>query len=513
MNSKNNELEKKLWEAAEQLRANSELKSYEFAFPVLGLIFLKYADYKLSLVEKSFKTLPSNIKIICKSNGVLYLTKRSRFSELMKHPQSEDIGQEINNAMSLIESENYELMDILPKNFNKLDNSTLFKLMKILSSITMDIEGDVFGKIYEYFLGKFAMSEGRKGGEFFTPVSIVKLIVEIIEPFQGRLFDPACGSGGMFIQSARFISKRKKLTDKISIHGQEKNSETVRLCKMNLAIHCITGDIRQGNTYYEDLHGSISKFDFVMANPPFNVNSVDKEKIKNDQLHFPFGLPNIDNANYLWIQLIYSALNDNGRAGFVMANSASYGRTSELEIRKKLIKTKDVDVIISIGVNFFYTVSLSCTLWFLDKGKKSTDRADKVLFIDASKIYEQIDRIHRGFTDEQVEFLANIVKLYRDENLESFNRDNELFKKHFLNCKYIDIPGFCKVASIEEIEDNDYSLDPSRYVGYAKTKKNKDHEYQLRLKKLHEELEIMNSESKILEDQILKNISRLIVGF
>ncbi|WP_419590507.1 N-6 DNA methylase, partial [Thiolapillus sp.] len=284
----------------------------------------------------------------------------------MNLPEGENIGQAINDAMRAIEAENPDLRDVLPKTYNRLENRILVELLKMMGSIPMDMEGDAFGKVYEYFLGKFAMTEGQKGGEFYTPTSIVKLIVEIIEPFHGRIFDPACGSGGMFVQSARFVREHKaNAMEAISIYGQERVAETVRLAKMNLAVHGLAGDIRQGNTYYEDLHNSVGKFDFVMANPPFNVGRVDKERLKDD-LRFPFGMPRVDNANYLWIQNFYSTLNDTGRAGFVMANSASDARTSELEICKQLIQAKAVDVMVAIGSNFFYTVTLPCTLWFLD---------------------------------------------------------------------------------------------------------------------------------------------------
>src|SRR5712691_4853919 len=287
------------------------------------------------------------------------------------------MGQAINNAMKAIEAENEELRDVLPKTYTRLNNDTLIALLKTFSQIPMDIEGDIFGKIYEYFLGKFAMSEGQKGGEFFTPTSIVKLIVEIIEPFQGRIFDPACGSGGMFVQSARFVQNHQQNpgTD-ISIYGHEKTAETVRLCRMNRAVHGLSGDIRQANSYYENGRNCRGRFDFVMANPPFNVDGVDKEKIKDDP-RYPLGLPRVDNANYLWISEFYSALNEHGRAGFVMANSASDARASELEIRRKLIESNIVDVMISIGSNFFYTVTLPCTLWFFYMRKRNTDRKDK----------------------------------------------------------------------------------------------------------------------------------------
>jgi type I restriction enzyme M protein len=279
---------------------------------------------------------------------VLYLPESARFSTLLKLPEGADVGSVINKAMADIEAENEELRGILPRTYSHLDNATLVTLLKTFNSIPMDIEGDAFGKIYEYFLGKFAMSEGQKGGEFFTPTSIVKLIVEIIEPFKGLILDPACGSGGMFVQSARFVTEHKMNPNaEISIYGQERVSETVRLCKMNLAVHGLSGDIREGNAYYENIHESVDKFDFVMANPPFNVDKVDKERIKDDP-RFPIGIPRVDNANYLWIQIFYSALNANGRAGFVMANSASDARASELEVRRRLIEDGAVDVMVSI---------------------------------------------------------------------------------------------------------------------------------------------------------------------
>ena len=376
----------------------------------------------------------------------------------------------------------------------------------------MDIEGDAFGKIYEYFLGKFAMSEGQKGGEFFTPTSVVKLIVDVIEPFHGRIYDPACGSGGMFVQSARFVGNhRKNPTTEISIYGQERVAETVRLCKMNLAVHGLSGDIRQANSYYENLHNAVGRFDFVMANPPFNVDRVDKSKIKSDTARFPFKMPTIDNANYLWIQVFYSALNENGRAGFVMANSASDARGSELTIRQKLIEGRVVDVMISVGPNFFYTVTLPCTLWFLDKGKKNTPRKDKVLFIDARHIFRQIDRAHREFTPEQVEFISNIVRLYRGEEVETDNGSEKLLKDAFPKGKYADVPGLCKVATTEEIKAQGWSLNTGRYVGVAE-KEDEDFDFTERLEELNEELEVLNNEARELEERIAENVVKLLEG-
>lgn len=360
------EIEKRLWAAADELRANSKLKASEYSVPVLGLIFLRYADSKFAAAEQELAIPTTGRRKIGKTDyqarGILYLPEMARFSNLLALPEGLDIGKAVSDAMRAIEEENDDLRGVLPKTYNRLENATLVELLKLLASVTMDIEGDAFGKIYEYFLSKFAMSEGQKGGEFFTPTSIVKLIVEVIEPFHGRIFDPACGSGGMFVQSARFVENhRKNPSAEIMVYGQERVAETVRLCTMNLAVHGLSGDIREGNSYYEDLHESLGQFDFVMANPPFNVDRVDKDRIKDDP-RFPFGMPRVDNGNYLWIQLFFSALNDTGRAGFVMANSASDARGSELEIRKRLIESRAVDVMAAIGSNFFYTVTLPCTL-------------------------------------------------------------------------------------------------------------------------------------------------------
>jgi type I restriction enzyme M protein len=411
--------------------------------------------------------------------------------------------------MRAVEAENEDLKDVLPKTYNRLDNSTLVALLRSFSDIPMDVEGDVFGRIYEYFLGKFAMSEGQRGGEFFTPTSIVKLIVEVMEPYHGRIFDPACGSGGMFVQSARFVENHQKNPNsEISVFGQERVAATVRLCKMNLAVHGLSGDIRQANSYYDNLHNSRGRFDFVMANPPFNVNGVDRERIKDDP-RYPFGMPRTDNANYLWIQEFYSSLSEGGRAGFVMANSASDARGSEMEIRKRLIEERAVDVMISVGSNFFYTVTLPCTLWFFDKGKKETERRNKVLFIDARQTYRQVDRAHRDFTPEQVEFLANIARLYRGEEVETSMGSQQLMEEHFPDGFYVDVPGLCKVATLEDIEEQGWSLNPGRYVGVA-ARAADDFVFAERLEELNEELEILNLEARELEDRIAENVSTLL---
>ena len=443
---------------------------------------------------------------------MMYLPEDARFSFLLNQPEGADVGKLINEAMKAVERENEDLKGILPKTYNRFDNNLLVELIKVMSSIPEDIEGDAFGKIYEYFLGEFAMTEGQQGGEFFTPTSVVKLIVSIIEPFHGKIFDPACGSGGMFVQSAEFVEEhKKKAVDEISVYGQEKTRETVNLCKMNLAVHGLSGDVLQGNSYYEDLHNMVGAFDFVMANPPFNVNRIDKDRIKNDRKRFPFGVPSVDNGNYLWIQLFYSALNDKGRAGFVMANSASDARASEQELRKQLIDDKAVDVVIAIGSNFFYTVTLRVTLWFLDKSKRKGDRKDKVLFIDARKIFNQIDRAHREFLPEQVEFLSNIVRLYRGENIETSHNVEKLMRNSFPKNKYQDIAGLCKVATLKDIEEQGLSLNPGRYVGVVDNADD-GFDYKERLEELNEELEVLNNEAKELESTISENIQKILNG-
>lgn len=501
MNKNNGELEKKLWQAADNLRANSKLKSHEYSVPVLGLIFLRFVDSKFSQVEVELKNkyegsrrggelTPEHFQ----AKGVMYLPEEARYSYLLNLPESEDIGKSINEAMKFIEKHNKELEGILPKTYNRLENNILFTLLKSFSQIPMGEEGDLFGKIYEYFLGHFAMTEGQKGGEFFTPTSIVKLIVEIIGPYHGRILDPACGSGGMFVQSANFIRKHKANPSKeITCYGQEKVDETMRLCKMNLAVHGLEGQIKMGNTFYQDLHDSISKFDFVMANPPFNVKGVNKEKI-NDDPRYKFGIPNANNANYLWIQIFLNSLNSKGRAGFVMANSASDSGNQEKDIRKQMIEAGVVDVMVSVSSNFFYTVTLPVTLWFLDKGKVSTDRKNKILFIDARNIYNQIDRAHRDWTDEQLQVIAEIVRSYRGEKGAK---------------PYKDVKGLCKIASIEEVTTQDYSLNAGRYVG-VEEKEEEEYDFKERLSEYHQDLQKLTKESHQLEKKINHNLTELL---
>jgi type I restriction enzyme M protein len=528
------QLKTHLWSAADELRANSRLRSHEYSTPVLGLIFLRYADVKFGRVYDELKSQSEQqssrrgqLRLFesparYQAAGAFYLPPEARFSTLLYLPEGENIGQKINEAMRLIEQHNPQLNGVLPQTYHHLENPTLSTLLKTFNNIPMEVEGDVFGKIYEYFLGQFAKAEGQRGGEFFTPTSLVKLIVEVIEPYHGQILDPACGSGGMFVQSAQFVARHQKNPGReISLYGQEKTEGTVGLAKMNLAINGLEGHVVQGNTYYEDLHRSLGRFDFVMANPPFNVNNVDKDRLKNDP-RFPFGMPRADNANYLWIHIFYSALNERGRAGFVMANSASDARQSELEIRQKLIQAKAVDVMIAIGANFFLTVTLPCTLWFLDRGKLGTDREDTVLFIDARHIYRQVDRALRDFTGEQIAFIANIVRLYRGEapewpdttkaeggGMKDENGGAPTWAETFPGGQYRDVPGLCKVATLAEIEAQGWSLNPGRYVGVAE-RPDDGFVFAERLEALNEELEILNAEARELEGRIAENVVRIL---
>lgn len=501
-------LEDRLWKAADELRANSSLAASQYSIPVLGLIFLRYADVRFTQVERGLAGKATGRREIGKADyqarGVMYVPETARFSYLRSLPEGSDLGAALNRAMETIETENPDLKGVLPRDYARFDNAVLAELLRLIGSIPDDIEGDAFGRIYEYFLGNFAMTEGQRGGEFFTPTSIVRLIVDIIQPFKGRILDPACGSGGMFVQSARFVEEHQKNpTSEISIFGQERVEETIRLAKMNLAVHGLGGEIVPSNTYYEDPHNSVGRFDFVIANPPFNVNAIDKDRIKDDK-RYQYGIPSVDNGNYMWIQIFSSALNDTGRAGFVMANSASDARHSELAIRRKLIEDCQVDVMVAVGSNFFYTVTLPVTLWFFDKGKKDTDRADKVLFIDARSIYRQIDRAHRDLTPEQHEFLANIVRLYRGEEPKFLNGSEAMLKERFPDLVYVDVAGLCKVATIDEIEGHGWSLNPGRYVGVADGD-GEEFDFAERFGELSEEFQGLSIEANDLATRILDN--------
>jgi type I restriction enzyme M protein len=527
-------LEKRLWDAADQFRANSGLKAQEYSGPILGLIFLRFAEVRFAVLRSKLAGASASSRrgsridepAAYHAEGILYLAAEARFDYLLTLPEVADIGARVNAAMREIEKHNPQLAGVLPKTYNLFTSTLLKELLKKVSEIPATLDYDAFGRIYEYFLGAFAMTEGQGGGEFYTPSSIVKLLAEIIEPFHGRILDPACGSGGMFVQSARFVAEHQKNpAAELAICGVEKTDETGRLCRLNLAVHGLEGDIKHGgniNSYYDDPHKATGRFDFVLANPPFNVNAVDKERLKDivgAGRRFPFGLPRTDNANYLWIQLFYSALNSQGRGGFVMANSASDARSSEQELRQKLIEAQAVDVMVAVGPNMFYTVTLPCTLWFFDKGKAKTKRADSVLFIDARHIYRQVDRAHRDWAPAQIGFIANLVRLYRGEALEApkvgaAETAAKLFEVFGQNGKsgpaYRDVPGLCKVATIAEIEAQGWSLNPGLYIGVAPGEEVSDEDFKEQLETLNEELEALNGQALELQARIAQNVASLL---
>lgn len=493
------EVQKKLWDAADELRANSGLQASEYSQPVLGLIFLRFAEERFAAAEAEMGPGSERNPVgpdDYKAKGVLFLPPDARYGHLLDQPEGADLGKKINDAMSAIEDHNENLKGSLPKVYGSLPRDVLLELLRGIGSIADHVEGDGFGLVYEYFLGQFAMAEGQGGGEFFTPPSIVKLMVEILEPFEGKIFDPACGSGGMFVQSADFVARHQgKPGDSLSIYGQEASRRTVPLAKMNLAVHGLSGEILEGNTYYEDRHDSVGRFDFVMANPPFNVNKVDKAKLEDDP-RFGLGLPTTDNANYLWIQTFHAALNESGRAGFVMANSASDARSSEMEIRRKLIEERVVDVIVAVGTNMFFTVTLPVTLWFLDKAKASGPRADHVLFIDAREIYNTVDRAHRDWTPQQIEFLANIVRLWRGQKPEFDQGSEDMLTERFPDGAYVDVAGLCGVADVAAIEEQGWSLNPGRYI--AAPLKVSDHDFDERITELASEFAELTSNATSL---------------
>lgn len=420
-------LETDLWEAADQLRANSKLTATEYTMPILGLIFLRQASNRYDQVKQDVEqTLPVRngrrmalTKEMFLAKATLYLPPTAHYDYIAQLPKGADLGAAIDQAMREIEAEHESLSGVLPKTYTLFEKELLESIIRIFNKEALKTAtGDVFGKIYEYFLNEFAKKGAQEGGEFFTPMSLVSTIVSFIEPDHGTVFDPACGSAGMFVQSGYFIERLNKNPNKVvTFFGQEKTGTNTNIAKMNMAVHGLEGLILEGNSFYEDKHDLVGKCDFVMANPPFNVDKVNKDNkvVKNDR-RLPFGLPKNDNANYLWIQYFYSYLNPAGRAGFVMASSASDAGHSEKLIREQLVKTGAVDIMVSIGNNFFYTRSLPCTLWFYDRSKeKNKDRNDKILMLDARKVYRKVTNTINDFSPEQLENLTAIVKMYRGD--------------------------------------------------------------------------------------------------
>jgi type I restriction enzyme M protein len=423
-------IEKRLWSAADNLRANSNFASNQYFLPVMGLVFLRHAYSRYltakekiepNLPTRSGKTRPLSKEDFSQQSAI-FLRPEAQFDYLVSLPEGADRIRAVIAAMDAIEADYENLRGTLPKSeYQELDNQVLGQLLRTLNPEELKkVSGDVFGRIYEYFLTQFANQGAHDGGEFFTPISLVSLIAHVLDPERGTVLDPACGSGGMFVQSARIVEEHgQSPTDQLTFRGLEKNATTIRLAKMNLAVHGLEGDIQKAITYYEDPHELVGKADYVMANPPFNVDEIDADKIKSDP-RLPFGLPGVNkkekvsNGNYVWISYFYSYLSEKGRAGFVMSSQASSAGGGEAKVRQKLVETGDVDIMIAIRSNFFYTRTVPCELWFLNRNKPKAHK-DKVLMIDARNVYRKVTRKIYDFSPEQQQNLQAIIWLYRGE--------------------------------------------------------------------------------------------------
>ena len=629
-------LESELWESADLLRQGSKLTSSQYCMPVLALLFLRYAYSRFKLVETEIlKSRPSRGGRIMpvepsdfEAKSALYLPREAQFDFLVNLPDNissvglknkdgqpvNSLGEAVNNAMQLVEEQSEQLTGVLPKTYTMFADELLRELLRIFNNKTIDeIGGDIIGRIYEYFLSKFAKAVASDDGVFFTPKSLVKMLVNVLEPEQGVMLDPACGSGGMFVQTGDFVNAAgMNANTQMTFFGQEKVEYNAQLCLMNMAVHGLNGRIVSGdeaNSFYHDAFNLEGKCDYVIANPPFNVDKVKSESALSAG-RLPFGLPGVNaktkevgNANYLWISYFYSYLNEHGRAGFVMASSATDSSNKDRDIREQLVKTGHVDVMVSVGNNFFYTLSLPCSLWFFDTAKREENR-DKVLFIDARKYYTVVDRTLNEWTEWQLHNLQAIVYLYRGETEKykaliakyndaireaidsimeesrpfaevldeetavqfnaslswtgsSWNDYEELSKnlngqieqtkaciksaegklkkrelkpmrlageafckmleeiltvineynwltEKFGNGEYHDIAGLCKIATIDEIEEKNYSLTPGAYVGVAETEDD-GVDFHERMNEIHAELAKLHDEANVLMKEILKD--------
>ncbi|MCI7508310.1 MAG: type I restriction-modification system subunit M [Prevotella sp.] len=601
-------LEADLWESADLLRAGSKLTSSQYCMPVLALLFLRYAYSRFKMVEAELlKNRPSRGGRVMPveasdfaAKSALYLPREAQFDYLVNLPDNQPLGEAVNHAMTLVEGQSEQLTGILPKSYTMFSDELLRELLRIFNNKTLDeIGGDVIGRIYEYFLSKFAKAVASDDGVFFTPKSLVKMLVNVLEPKQGIMLDPACGSGGMFVQTGDFVNAGgMNANTQMTFYGQEKVEYNAQLCLMNMAVHGLNGRIVSGdeaNSFYHDAHNLAGKCDYVMANPPFNVDKV-KSESASAAGRLPFGLPGVNaktkeigNANYLWISYFYAYLNDHGRAGFVMASSATDSANKDRDIREKLVLTGDVDVMVSVGNNFFYTLSLPCSLWFFDKAKRLENK-NRVLFIDARNYYTVVDRTLNEWSEWQLKNLQAIVHLYRGEQdkykslikeywnalsehaerhdntawqdsemtfekalgildseeasykkyikeqqdtlkktkgkkdkdelkaiiaaneaelaytLETKDMVNEaiwLTSKFGLDGEYQDVLGLCKIATIDEISEKNYSLTPGAYVGVAEVEDD-GVDFHKRMNEIHTELASLNKEANLLMSEIMK---------
>jgi type I restriction enzyme M protein len=511
--------EKELWNAADRLRGNVDVSEYKHI--VLGLLFLKYvsdayyhrrqeladrvsdkSDARYYIADSKLRDTVIEDRDQYKSEGIFYIPSKARWEYLQDHATSPEIGKYIDGAMEAIENENpKQLKGVLPKIYTRisLEPYIIGELVNIFSKIKfdhdLDKEKDLLGRVYEYFLGQFASAEGKRGGEFYTPRSIVRLLVEVLSPYENaRVFDPACGSGGMFVQSSEFLKIHEKDRTKISFYGQESNQTTWRLCRMNLAIRGIFGDIQLGNSYYDDKFIDL-RADFVLANPPFNADW-EPGRLSDKDPRIEYGTPPSGNANFMWIQHFIHHLAPAGMAGFVMANGALAVSGREGEIRKKIIEDDLVDIIIACPAKMFYSVALPVSLWFLSKNKKNgrfRSRTRETLFIDAREHCEPISRKQVIFTNEHIKKIIGTVRAWRGEKGYG---------------KYKDVPGFCKAVKLEEIARNSYVVTPGRYVGVAK-EEDDGIPFEKKMKKLTSELKGCFKESEKLEKEIEKNLKKL----
>ena len=525
--------EEKLWQAADKLRGNVDPAEYKHV--VLGLIFLKYISdafeekYKELTAQKSEGADPEDPDEYLADN-IFWVPKEARWSNIKKAAKDPSIGLIIDKAMEAIEKENHTLAGVLPKDYAResLDKRRLGELIDLISTIGLgDKESqskDILGRVYEYFLGKFADAEGKSGGEFYTPKCIVQLLVEMIEPYRGRIFDPCCGSGGMFVQSEKFIEEHGGKRTDVSISGQESNFTTVKLAKMNMAIRRIDANIEYGDSFHEDKFKDL-RADFILANPPFNDSDWGGNSLRDDP-RWKYGIPPKNNANYAWIQHFIYHLSPTGIAGFVMANgSLSSNQSGEGEIRKNIIEDDIVDCIIALPGQLFYNTQIPVSLWFISKDRKNNkfrDRSGEVLFIDARKMGVMIDRRHRELTEEEIKRIASTYHAWRKKktpNKESSVEQLQLavaetgadYNKSLLEetnedlPEYKDISGFCKSVTIEEIRQNNYILTPGRYVGMEEIEDDGE-PFEEKMERLTKELSKLFKESKGLEEQIRKNL-------
>jgi len=496
--------EKELWAAADKLRGSVDPSEYKYI--VLGLIFLKYISDSFEELYNKLKNDPEGLadpedpdEYIAEK--VFWVPKEARWEYLRKNAKKPGIGKLIDDAMVAIEKDNPSLKGVLPKEYARLRISEriLGELIDLFSSLDLranrnsKTKQDVLGRVYEYFIGKFAAAEGKGGGEFFTPPSVVKLLVEMIQPFKGRVYDPCCGSGGMFIQSEKFVEAHGGRIDDIAIYGQESNPTTWQLCKMNLVIRRISAKIALGDSFHNDQFKDL-KADFILANPPFNQKEWGGERLRDDP-RWQYGIPPVRNANYAWIQHFIYHLSPSGIAGFVMANGALSSNTSgEGEIRKNIIKAGLIDCIVALPDKLFYTTQIPASLWFISRNRynhKFRDRRNEILFIDARKMGQMIDRRHRELTDKEIQKIASTYHNWRSKN-----------------GKYQDIKGFCKSTTLEEVAENDYVLTPGRYVGIDFQLED-DEVFEEKMHRLIQELAKQFEESKELEKKIRENLRKI----